>query len=483
MCTDKCPQGDGGHPEGGQLEGGGPRDADLDAHLDAGGCTLHSTDAGTAGTLNWAEAFGKTGTAAPQSIAVDPTTGDVVVVGNLTGSADFGGGLVTNAGDAAVVTGAFVAKFDSGGHYEWAKAFDNGKDITPTGIAIDASGNVAFAGTFDGSVNFGGGSVAALGNLGVFVVELDSTGAFRWAKSFGSPGTSQSFVFIAPGEAGAIVLTGLGASVDFGGGPLSGGYLAEVDNAGAFKWGRALSDSANPFGLAVDAAGNIVLAGGFSGTIDFGNGATLTTPAANVDAGDPTSQAFAARFDPTGTYQWGHAYGVGAGGLGSVVYQAAVDGCGNVFLTGTFSGSIDFGPGPLSGPANAFFLAKLDPSGAGVWSDSFGATTALNGAFSSVAVAGSGEPILTSQLVGTVDFGGGMLSSTNGGMAIVGLDTAGHYRWGTMADDSVPALWLSAAGGGSSVAVTGNFGPGNLTLAGKSLMTPAHGFFTASFVP
>src|SRR5262249_27347676 len=62
-------------------------------------------------------------------------------------------------------------------------------------------------------------------------------------------------------------------------------------------------------------------------------------------------------------------------------YAAAVaaDGSGNVLLTGSYDGPIDFGGGPLTftGVDDAF-VAKLTPGGAIVWSAGFG--TSASGA-------------------------------------------------------------------------------------------------------
>ncbi|MCP3062535.1 SBBP repeat-containing protein [Myxococcus sp. K38C18041901] len=80
-----------------------------------------------------------------------------------------------------------------------------------------------------------------------------------------------------------------------------------------------------------------------------------------------------ARFDPSGRPLWTRRFG-------DENYQQAtglaVDGAGNIFVTGDYWGSLDFGGGPLPcrgepGDPRAF-LAKLDAQGAHVWSRCFG---------------------------------------------------------------------------------------------------------------
>src|SRR5262249_6649963 len=45
-----------------------------------------------------------------------------------------------------------------------------------------------------------------------------------------------------------------------------------------------------------------------------------------------------------------------------------IDPAGNIAVTGSFSGSIDFGGGPVSYGSLAGFLVKLSPAGAHIWS-------------------------------------------------------------------------------------------------------------------
>src|SRR5262249_47559744 len=53
--------------------------------------------------------------------------------------------------------------------------------------------------------------------------------------------------------------------------------------------------------------------------------------------------------------------------------STAVDGAGNVLLTGFFDGSVDFGGGPLTSAGwSDIFVVKLDPAGNHLWSKRFG---------------------------------------------------------------------------------------------------------------
>jgi hypothetical protein len=75
------------------------------------------------------------------------------------------------------------------------------------------------------------------------------------------------------------------------------------------------------------------------------------------------ASAFVAKLDGSGNHVWSKGFGTFAVGFG-----VATDAATNVFFTGYFQGTIDFGSGPLVGRnpvngGNAFnvFLAKLAP--------------------------------------------------------------------------------------------------------------------------
>lgn len=90
--------------------------------------------------------------------------------------------------------------------------------------------------------------------------------------------------------------------------------------------------------------------------------------------------------------------------------SVAVDGTGNVLLTGAFAGTVDFGGGPLtSAGAYDIFVAKFDSAGNHLWSKRFGDASAQYG--QSVAVDPAGNALLTGYFAGTADFGGGPLTS------------------------------------------------------------------------
>jgi len=504
-------------PEGSTADGphgDAPSDAPTDA--DAGACSLQESDAGDAGpsgTLQWALNFGVSGYTYPTTVARDLANGDIVVTGYFWGTTDFGGGPLTSvaADDGSDV---FLTRFDKDGTYRWAGAWGNGSNLVANAVAVGPSGEMVFAGLLrTGSVDFGCGPLTAAGSPNLFVAKLAKTGACVWSKGFGPANVNT----ISVDGVGNIVLAGASpGGVDFGGGPLSGFYLAKLAASGAHAWSKGFAATTGYGGpyVAVDAQGNAVLAGSFSKSIDLGGGALNTSGAAS---GDTTNAAFAAKFDSSGKHVWSHQYGQGVGGNNTSITGVTTDSCSNVLLHGPFGGTVDFGAGPVvasdSSKSHAF-LAKLAPTGSGILTNLLvGSNGGNNPAFGlgGIAVTSLGGPIVAPALPGgvgyqsTADFGGGPLTGKMGAgaasIAIASFDATAKHRWSYVSDSTSTARASSAAGRigvaawGPTAVVAGAFTtctavcatspPGTtLVLAGNTLTAVSgQDLFLASFAP
>ena len=99
----------------------------------------------------------------------------------------------------------------------------------------------------------------------------------------------------------------------------------------------------------------------------------------------------------------------------------AVDAAGNILVAGQFEGTIDFGVGPLTSLKTDGFVAKLSPTGDGLWSKRFGEVKSQDLA-SGIAVDASGTVIVTGIFEGTVDFGGGAIHGGRHELFLLALD-------------------------------------------------------------
>src|SRR5262249_31786455 len=118
-----------------------------------------------------------------------------------------------------------------------------------------------------------------------------------------------------------------------------------------------------------------------------------------------------------------------------------VDSAGNIYVTGYFTGTADFDPGPgvyniTSAGLPDAFVAKYTAAGRFVWARPFGGGGASGRCLGmAIAVDGSGNVYTTGDFCGTVDFdpGSGTLNiesvDNNTDAFVVKLDVLGNLVW------------------------------------------------------
>lgn len=264
------------------------------------------------------------------------------------------------AGASTVVTGyLYLGSYDLDGNPMWESTFIDPRGSSgATDVALDTSGNIVVVGSFDGTQVLGGGDLVSNGMLDMFVARYDASGAHLWSESFGQT-LDDVFHGVAVDTNGDIVMTGTyGGALDLGGGPLPvrpGGaiVLARFDGAGAHIWSQSFGagDMDRGNGVALDADGNIVMVGQFGSTgIDFGGGPL---------SGGGSTNIFVSRFTSAGAHLWSAGFGdTGSfnAGVGTIT-----DANGDVYVTGRFEGSVDFGGGTIdaAGGSVDLFLARF----------------------------------------------------------------------------------------------------------------------------
>jgi hypothetical protein len=215
---------------------------------------------------------------------------DVVLVASFIGIIDFGDSTVHSAGGSDLV----VVRFDPSGVPEWVRQFGSTGDQFAAALASDPGGNILVAGPFTGTVSFGGAPLVSAGGDDVYLAKLDAAGNHVWSRRYGDA-EHQTAQALAMGSGGDLVLIGsFAGTIDLGGGPRqsAGGldvFVARLDPAGAHLESDRYGGLADQRGraLSVDPSGGMVVAGDFSGALDFGAGPLQS-------AGD--RDGFAARF-------------------------------------------------------------------------------------------------------------------------------------------------------------------------------------------
>jgi hypothetical protein len=98
----------------------------------------------------WSKGFGGTGNEIGWGVAFDGA-GNVVLVGDITGEADFGGGELVSIGQ----TDVFAAKFDAGGTELWSHLYGNAPVQHAEAVTVGGNLHVWLVGSFDGKLAFG----------------------------------------------------------------------------------------------------------------------------------------------------------------------------------------------------------------------------------------------------------------------------------------------------------------------------------------
>ena len=234
-------------------------------------------------------------------------------------------------------------------------------------------------------------------------------------------------------------------------------------STGALAWewaqkagGSSADDHSNA--IAIDANGDVYVTGSFEQTATFGS--TTLTSAGDVDI-------FVAKMNSSGHWLWAIQAG---GNYDDRGFDLAIDSSGNVFVTGKFQGTVQFGSDSLTAGPNGnddFFIAKADTWGNWLWVES--ADCHNNGRCygTSIAVDSAGYAYVTGSFTRDIDFGSTTLTWAGvEDIFVAKIDTWGSWQWATMAGGTQ----------GSDIPHAIDIGPqGNAFIAGAFRFTSAFG--------
>jgi hypothetical protein len=394
--------------------------------------------------FEWAARMGGTGSDGAKCIAADPA-GNVYTVGTFSSSANF---MVVNADTSitspivSLSTTCFICKHNNAGELLWVKNLGDG--IVEIGdIALDGLDNIYLSGRFNTAVDFDPdtGVQLVVPNVSqAFLLKLDSNAHFLWVKT--TDANSGSLIRIEAMEiddSSNIVFGGhiLGTvDMDFGPGVhnLAGGsfglLVGKFDSGGNFLWAHNLSSNTAATSVALDPAGNILLKGTFSGNTDFDPGPSV----ANLSG----SGTYILKLSASGNFIWVKGISTGIGTVDQ--YHAMVtDYLGDIYMIGTFLGTVDFDPGwdvhnLTSIGTQDIFMLKLSQFGDYLWANHFGPA---DPDFTSVGIDIDyyQNIFVTGQFAGTVDFdpGVGVSERTSDGpnsdLFIAKYNGLGEFFW------------------------------------------------------
>ncbi len=229
-----------------------------------------------------------------------------------------------------------------------------------------------------------------------------------------------------------------------------------------FEWAKAMGGIATDIGYSVAiSGGNVYTTGMFRHTVDFNPD---PIDSFNISA-QGLNDVFISKLDASGNFVWAKSIG---GIKDDIGYSILVDESGNVYITGYFTGRVDFNPGLdtfnlTSDGDNNIFILKLDNNGNFIWAKTIGGT---NDYFSQVAmiIDASNNIYITGKFGNLVDFDPdtsiqyNLTSNGKSDIFILKLDIDGNFLWvknlGGNLDDVSHSIALNNFG---EIYITGYF--------------------------
>lgn len=373
-------------------------------------------------TLSWAKnaASGAQAEIVAMAISVD-ANGNVYTAGTLNGTADFDPGTgVYNLSSTNMNQDVYIQKLDANGNFVWAKLITGSASYTEVyGLELDNVNNVYIAGNFDDVVDFDPSatvnSITPPGDVSGYVLKLDNNGNFVWVKTYGTANAYQGVGTLAVSGSGDCYVGGYFINtIDFDPGAgvsnltcvgMQDAYILKLNSSGNFIYVKQIS--VDNFAILtasdIDANGNYLYAGVFSGTIDLDPGAaTYTANAPN------STNGYVGQLDNAGNFLLGKTIN---GDNYCEVNAVKMDNLQNILVAGIFNGIYDFNPS--SGvnnmtSTNGFqdaFITKLNSAGSYVWAKQFSGSDDL--IMRSMDVDAIGNVYTTGYFLGSTDFNPG----------------------------------------------------------------------------
>jgi hypothetical protein len=270
-----------------------------------------------AGQSQWAQRVGGAYYDAFSSVTVD-AGGNVVVVGHFagttTGLTSPAANLIANSGNSD----AFVVKYSPTGQSQWAQRVGGVSGDSFKSVTVDAAGNIvaagSFAGTTTGLTSPAANLISNTSNSDAFVVKYSPTGQSQWAQRVGGVG-GDNFNSVAVDSAGSVIVAGWFAGTTTGlSSPATnlvanGGndaLVVKYNSTGQSQWAQRVGGASldNFNSVKLDAAGNVIAAGVFSGTTTG-----LSSPASNVISSGLNTDSILVAYSPAGQSLWATAVG------------------------------------------------------------------------------------------------------------------------------------------------------------------------------
>ncbi|MBL0126620.1 MAG: SBBP repeat-containing protein [Flavobacteriales bacterium] len=420
------------------------------------------------GVRQWGTYYGGTGIDFGYSCAVD-ASGNVYLAGETRSTT-----AIASGGQQDTIGGgddAFLVKFNASGVRQWGTYYGGTNGESGRSCAVDASGNVYLSGTTQSSTAIASGghqNTYGGGQNDAFLVKFNASGVRQWGTYYGGPVSEEGRacavdgsdnVYLAGWTNSTTAIASGGQQDTIVGSSYPDAFLVKFNASGVRLWGTYYGGTEYDYGrsCAVDASGNVFLAGTTNSTTAIASGGHQDT------YGGGNYDAFLVKFNPNGVRQWGTYYGGTEYDYGR---SCAVDASGNVFLAGFTNSTTAIASGghqdTYGGGNYDAFLVNFNASGVRQWGTYCGGTEYDYGR--SCAVDASGNVYLTGATNSTTAIASAGHQNTYGG---------GVYDAFLVKFEAGPAIGiLSLEDPDPSLSIFPNPSNGAFTLSGAQPMEP-----------
>lgn len=332
---------------------------------------------------------------------------------------------------------------------DFAKSY--GSNSFDIGYSIHNDGtNTYVCGIFNNTVTFetvaGDVTYTSNGQTDIFIAKYNSTGDIIWVKRVGGANNDNAYAISSDSQGNVLVAGRFIGTVDFDPGTgtdtqfsgVNSYYVLKLDSNGNYVWVNFTSSATGRAeSMSIDATDAIFITGEFRGSMDYSasNGNVITVTSGNSGQND---DAYLGKINgATGETIFYKAFESTTNPGGGKGESIITDNAGNVYITGSLFGSVDFDPNSgiitLSSTGDSdIFVAKLNNAGSLIWAKSMGGT-AFDDA-KNIAIDSNGNLLISGGFRGTTDLDPSattfpLTSQGNTDAFIVQLDNDGNFNW------------------------------------------------------
>ena len=373
-----------------------------------------------------------------ESTVID-SHGNMLITGIFRDTVDFDPGVNVYKLSSKGANDIFILKLDSSGEFIWARNIGGANFDEVKSISTDKEGNCYITGIFETKSDFNPGIdtnyLVSNGSFDAFICKLDSNGNYKWAKNIGSIYGDEGRSLVTDSTGNIYVTGAFIGTVDFDPGLNAYNitsssaslsqydiFILKLDNDGNFLWALAFGnkDSDAGFSIGIDGLSNIYISGYFKGTVDFNPGANIFNLTSAIGG-----STFILKLSNQGSFIW-------AKSISATMRVITVDKIGNSYITGVFSGIVDFNPGSgvfnINSSTTSMFLLRLNPKGNFEWAKK------LEADVYSVTVDLYGNVYTTGGFGGKVDFDPGLdstflTSTATFDIFLLKMDSSSNFIW------------------------------------------------------